>query len=163
MSDDKTEISGNIETTEELEAQKAKTTNPMLEAILAKVNDLTANVNDLAVNMSEGFARVDARLDKVENRLDKIESRLDRIEKDNRESKRNQRVFQDQLLEIQGKQRDKRTWIASPHNRSETQASQFPTLPINHIVVSTSVMFCQQAKAICTLPQGVLPDEDFHR
>jgi hypothetical protein len=99
MSDDKTNAPGNIETTEELEAQKAKTTNPMLEAILAKVNDLAVNMTDLAANMSEGFARVNARLDKVE-------SRLDRIEKDNRESKRNQRVFQDQLLEIQGKQRD---------------------------------------------------------
>lgn len=55
MSEDETKISGNDEPTEELEAQKASTTNPMLEAILARMN--------------EGFAELNRRFDGVESEL----------------------------------------------------------------------------------------------
>jgi hypothetical protein len=55
MSEDKTEVLGNEEPTEELEAQKAPTTNSMLEAILARMN--------------EGFAEINQRFDGIENEL----------------------------------------------------------------------------------------------
>jgi hypothetical protein len=60
MSEDKTEISGNNEPTEELEAQKAPTTTIMLEVILARMN--------------EGFAEINQRFDAVES--DSMELRM---------------------------------------------------------------------------------------
>jgi hypothetical protein len=60
MSEDKTEISGNNEPTEELEAQKAPTTTIMLEVILARMN--------------EGFAEINQRFDAVEKRFDGVEN-----------------------------------------------------------------------------------------
>jgi hypothetical protein len=71
MGEDNTKILPNDE-------NKAPTTEPMLEAILAKVN--------------EGFARMEAR--------------FDTIEKDVRDIKRNQRVLNEQMLNLQGSQLD---------------------------------------------------------
>lgn len=92
MSDDKTEVSGNTDPAEESEVPKVPTTNMMLETLLLKVN--------------EGFGAIDARFDKVDARLDKIEARLDTVEKDIKEIKRNQRVFNNQLLDIEGRLAD---------------------------------------------------------
>jgi hypothetical protein len=52
---------------------KTPTTQPLLEAILAKVED--------------GFSTMNVRFAGIEGRLDKIEGRLDRIEKGELESK----------------------------------------------------------------------------
>jgi septation ring formation regulator EzrA len=90
MSEDKTEISGNEESTEGLETQKAPTTNPMLEAILAKVNAIGEDLSGFRNDVNARFSKVD--------------SRLDTIEKDIKEIKRNQRVFHNQLLVVEGKQ-----------------------------------------------------------
>jgi septation ring formation regulator EzrA len=90
MSEDKTEIPGNEEPTEGLEPSKAPTTNPMLEAILAKVNAIGEDLSGFRSDVNARFSKVD--------------SRLDTIEKDIKEIKRNQRVFHNQLLVVEGKQ-----------------------------------------------------------
>jgi peptidoglycan hydrolase CwlO-like protein len=98
MSEDKKKILGDEEPTEELEAQKARTTNPMLEAILAKVNDLSGKVddlsgkvndidgkvndidgkvNDLAETVGQGFAKMETRFNAVERRLHTLERKFD--------------------------------------------------------------------------------------
>jgi archaellum component FlaC len=78
---------------------KAPTTKPMLEAILAKVDDgFTA--------MNTRFAGMDGRFDKVEARLEKIETRLEKIEKEIRDVKRTQRTVNDHLLDLQGGYRE---------------------------------------------------------
>ena len=64
---------------------KAPTTKPMLEAILAKVDD--------------GFATMNARFDKVETRFDKVEKELRAI-------KRDQRTVYDQFLDLKGLHRE---------------------------------------------------------
>ena len=56
MSEDKTEIVGNTEPTEELENQKVPTTQIMLEAILARMN--------------QGFAEIHTELRRMNKRLD---------------------------------------------------------------------------------------------
>ncbi len=55
------------------EENKAPTTNPMLEAILAKVTEavervinLEAKVNSLEIKVDDGFTKVNSRLDKIE-------------------------------------------------------------------------------------------------
>jgi hypothetical protein len=85
MSEDTTNILSN-------EESKAPATNPMLEAILAKVNDLVTRVD-------EGFAQVDSRFAEVNARIDGLTTEM-------KEVKRNQRVFNDQLLNLQGSQRE---------------------------------------------------------
>lgn len=79
MSEDKTEIAGNTDTTEVLEVQKAPTTQPMLKEILE--------------GMREGFAE-------MREGLAKVNSRLDTVEKDIKEIKRNQNVLYRQILSI---------------------------------------------------------------
>ena len=69
MSEDKTRILGDEEPTQEQEDKKAATTNPMLEAILAKLNSLAERVD-------EGFARVDSRFDAIEKRMGTIERKF---------------------------------------------------------------------------------------
>jgi hypothetical protein len=85
MSKDLTEILGNEEPTVELEIPKVPDTKPMLEMILARMNEGFTE-------MREGFAVVN--------------SRLDTVEKDIKEIKRNQRVFNNQLLAIEGRLTD---------------------------------------------------------
>ncbi|MBI3652982.1 MAG: hypothetical protein HY231_18305 [Acidobacteria bacterium] len=92
MSEDQTQIIGNDEPPSDLEAQKAATTNPMLEAILARVNRLAEKID-------EGFATVNQR-------LDRIETRLDALEHDTRETRRNQRVIQRQQLDLEDRIED---------------------------------------------------------
>jgi archaellum component FlaC len=74
MSEDKTEVLGNEEPTEELEAQKAPTTNPMLEAILARMN--------------EGFAEINQRFDGIDKRFDGVDKRFDGVENELREQRK---------------------------------------------------------------------------
>jgi phage-related tail protein len=64
---------------------KAPNTKPMLEAILAKVDD--------------GFTTMNARFDKIETRLEKIEKEV-------RDVKRTQRTVNDHLLDLQGSYRE---------------------------------------------------------
>jgi hypothetical protein len=70
MSEDKTEIPGNLDPTDELEAPKAATTNPMLEAILAKVNSI-------GENLSSFRSEVNVRFDTLEKRMYTIERKFD--------------------------------------------------------------------------------------
>jgi hypothetical protein len=80
MGEDKTKILGDEGPTEELVAQKAATTNPMLEAILARMN--------------EGFAELDTKLAQLNAKVDALTLEV-------REIKGNQRVFNDQRLRVQ--------------------------------------------------------------
>jgi septal ring factor EnvC (AmiA/AmiB activator) len=104
MSEDKTKISDNEEPTEGL--PKTPTTNMMLETLLLKVNEGFAKIDLRFEQIDSRFDKVDSRLDKVDSRLDKIEARLDTVEKDIKEIKRNQRVFNNQLLAIEGRLTD---------------------------------------------------------
>jgi archaellum component FlaC len=88
MSEDKTPVLGNEEPTEELEAQKAPTTNPMLEAILARMN--------------EGFAEINQRFDGVDKRLDGIENELREQQKAIRSLERRFDVYTQDLLKLRG-------------------------------------------------------------
>jgi hypothetical protein len=91
MSEDKTEISGNEEPTEDLLTQKAATTNPRLEAILARMNEgfaeLNTKFNTLETKVNEGFAELNAKVAALTVEV--------------RELRGNQRVFNDQQLRIQ--------------------------------------------------------------
>src|SRR5436190_4517804 len=81
MSEDKTEIPGNEEPTEVLEAQKAPTTQPMLKEILERMNEGFAAINSevAAINskVDEGFSRMEARFDSLERRMSALERKFD--------------------------------------------------------------------------------------
>jgi chromosome segregation ATPase len=66
MSEDKAEITGNNDLTEELEVQKAPTTQVMLEAVLGRMN--------------EGFAEIRADIAQLKDRVGGIESTVGGIE-----------------------------------------------------------------------------------
>lgn len=78
---------------------KAPTTQPMLEAILAKVDDGFA-----AMNLR--FDGLENRMERMENRMEKMENRFDRLEKEFRGIKRDQRTVNDRLLDLQGLHRE---------------------------------------------------------
>jgi archaellum component FlaC len=81
MSEDQTNISGNDEPTEELEAQKAATTNPMLEVILAKINAIGEELGSFRGELSSFRSEVNTRFDALEKRMDTIEKRMYTIER----------------------------------------------------------------------------------
>jgi archaellum component FlaC len=77
MSEDQTNISGNDEPTEELEAQKAATTNPMLEVILAKVNAIGEELSSFRSEVNTRFDALEKRMDTIEKRMYTIERKFD--------------------------------------------------------------------------------------
>lgn len=91
MGEDKTKILGDEGSTEELVAQKAATTNPLLEAILARMNQSFAELDtkfvELDKKFNEGFAELNRKVDALTLEV--------------REIKGYQRVFNDQLLRVQ--------------------------------------------------------------
>jgi hypothetical protein len=69
MGEDKTKNLGNTDPTEELEASKAPTTNPMLEAIFARVNAIGEDVSSFRSEVNARFDKIDSRLETVEKIL----------------------------------------------------------------------------------------------
>jgi chromosome segregation ATPase len=108
MSEDKTKILGDEEPTEDLAAQKAATTNPMLEAILARMNEGFAQIDTKFAEFDTKFAEFDTKfaelntkVAELNTKVAELNTKVDMLTSDVREIKGYQRVFNDQLLRVQ--------------------------------------------------------------
>jgi chromosome segregation ATPase len=92
MSEDKTEFPSNEDQTEEPEAPKTPTTNMMIETLVLEVR--------------EGFAEVRGSFAEVRESISQLNSKVATLTSEVKEIKRNQRVFNNQLLSIEGRLTD---------------------------------------------------------
>ncbi|MBI3652519.1 MAG: hypothetical protein HY231_15975 [Acidobacteria bacterium] len=112
MSEDETKILKE-ESEDSPAIQKAPTTHPMLEAILARVVDLSDafhafrdEVNEKFDQVNEKFNQVNGKFDQVNGKFDQVKTKLDTLTVEVREMKRNQRIFHEDLLKLQGANHD---------------------------------------------------------
>jgi uncharacterized phage infection (PIP) family protein YhgE len=77
MSEDKTEISGNQEPTEELEVSKVSDTKPMLKEILAEMREGFVQLNAKVDEVKEGFVQLNAKVDEVKEGFTQLNAKVD--------------------------------------------------------------------------------------
>jgi outer membrane murein-binding lipoprotein Lpp len=100
------------DTTQELpnDDNQAPTTKPMLEAILAKVNELSITVNELSTTVNELSTKVNELSTKVnegfsEMRLElrKVNKRLDVMSADHQRIRTDQSILEDRVEDLERK------------------------------------------------------------